>query len=76
MNTSVRRRIPPHPQPQIEQETRRKADSAGREVADLVHVAPGHRSLCCAGSMTTKDADAPTLGRMVPGNVGAWVALE
>ena len=41
MNTSVRRRIPRHPQPQIERETRRKADSAGRAVADLVHVAPG-----------------------------------
>lgn len=43
MNTSVRRRIPPHPQPQTERETRRKADSAGRVVADLVHVAPGRR---------------------------------
>lgn len=43
MNTPVRRRDTPHPQPQIERETRRKADSAGRAVADLVHVAPGHR---------------------------------
>lgn len=40
---SVRRRIPPYPQPQTERETRRKADSAGRAVADLVHVAPGRR---------------------------------
>lgn len=45
MNTSVRRRIPPHPQPQTERETRRKADSAGRAVADLVHVVPGRRSV-------------------------------
>lgn len=75
MNKSVRRRIPPYPQPQIERETRRKADSAGRAVADLVHMAPGCR-LVSLDSYQPRMLLLPTLGRMVPGSVGAWAALE
>lgn len=74
MNKSVRR-IPPYPQPQIERETRRKADSAGRALTDLVHVAPGRR-LVLLDSYQPRMLLLPTLGRMVPGSVGAWVALE